>query len=749
MRICYWWGWASASALALLVGTARCEVTVLQNGCQPSEAYSGCCDTWLSDEQYERNRSWNVSETLRVGGKRHALIRFDLGAIPGGNQVHKAWLLLAHTGYPHKQGGKYALEITAYAVARPWAAEARWDSPNPTQGEQSRWKTAGGDIDETADFGLGEPGAVARCTVGHNRLGHVCQWDVTSIVQQWHSGVRANYGLLLKGSPAELASSRWYVPAARPMLLVEHAPKGQSPAQLSLAEPPARVAPSEIELDPISHTPDRGKPQPQYATVLVGQNSSCILRGNSTDAYIKAALERFAGTWGWMDMCRVGGRAGDVNVALLYFDLAEIPKSSSIQQAVLRLYLTAYTNQQVNNYRYGAFLIELPDSPGWDAATVTWAERRAGQPWPGGDRLSWRRTKPVAIGKLLTRQVEHRGEKRTVPAALEFDLTGVVRAWVQGGLRNCGIALDHSLEGGAYDFYSSRAWQPELRPVLQIALWPPVAGKLKPVALRPSLPPGQYWVEPMRQVHKRFRGTPGTLAQYGDSITVTMAFLAPHAYAERIEPKNCPAEVRKQLDLIQSYANRKLWIQWKGGEYGNTGMMMSDWLLRNVDQWQKKLQPEAAVILFGTNDIGRIMPPEYTENMAAALRRMMADGTVPMLTTVPPKSGADQMVHDLYLAALTIARELKVPVIDYYGQILARRPDDWDGRLEKFKGFSDVYEVPTLISADGTHPSNPKKFQNDFSEEALGSNGYNLRNYLTLRMYAELIEKVFLHTAGQ
>jgi hypothetical protein len=56
--------------------------------------------------------------------------------------------------------------------------------------------------------------------------------------------------------------------------------------------------------------------------------------------------------------------------------------------------------------------------------------------------------------------------------------------------------------------------------------------------------------------------------------------------------------------------------------------------------------------------------------------------------------------------------------------------------LEKFGRPKDVYAVPTLISAAGVHPSNLSRYQNDFSEEALGRNGFNLRNYLTLRMYA-------------
>ena len=89
-----------------------------------------------------------------------------------------------------------------------------------------------------------------------------------------------------------------------------------------------------------------------------------------------------------------------------------------------------------------------------------------------------------------------------------------------------------------------------------------------------------------------------------------------------------------------------------------------------------------------------------------------------------------------------MAKERKVPLIDYHAEILKRRPDDWDGSLPKFKDAAkDVYQVPTLISGDGVHPSNPKMFQ-DYSEESLRSNGYALRNYLTVIAYADVIRNV-------
>ena len=48
--------------------------------------------------------------------------------------------------------------------------------------------------------------------------------------------------------------------------------------------------------------------------------------------------------------------------------------------------------------------------------------------------------------------------------------------------------------------------------------------------------------------------------------------------------------------------------------------------------------------------------------------------------------------------------------------------------------------MPTLLSRDGVHPSAPERFQDDYSEEALRSHGYDLRNYLVLMAYAEVLE---------
>ena len=727
---------AALAGVILPVGTSssRGNVTAFQNGVLPTPDYDGCQDTWISDEDWERNHDHGSSEVLRCGGKRHILMQFDLSSIPKEDVIYKAVLHLANVAYPRKQEGKFPTALFCYSLTSEWNENANWLEHTRTdydESDEGNWRTPGGDIDVATDFDHEPKGVIASDSLIDGSWGHMHELELTALVRRWHNGELANYGLLLKGEHCQLASNEWYVPTFRPQLLVAHGREDSPPVDIA----PLMLVPKEMVLDPIAATTDTGKAKGDYAVLCVGQNSNCALRGASTDAYIKEAVEKYPGDWGWMTTCRVGGRAGDFSRALLYFDLSEIPGDVSIKEAKLRLSLTPHTNAQATEYKYGAFLLRLPDAPGWQAEEVTPFQRNVGIPWPEGGIMTASKGKPLAIGEVITKTENN----RTIPLAVEFDFTGIARAWVQKKVSNCGIVLDNRIEGGAYDFYSSRSFEPELRPYLEITLSPAIARKPELIKVEPGLPAEDYWVEPMREVRKKFKGTPGTLGQYGDSITVTMAFLAGYSSGDEITPENCPAEVKKELDVVAEYSKRDLWREWKGGEWGNTGMMMSDWLLANIDGWQKKMNPEVAVIMFGTNDIGRLWPPEYTENMATSIRRMLADGTIPMLTSIPPcaKEGA----REYWLAALSIARSLKIPLIDYYDEIVRRRPDDWNGALEKFSEY-EGYDVPTPVSRDGAHPSHPAQYRNDFSAEALSCNGYGLRNYMTLRKYYEVITKV-------
>ncbi len=241
--------------------------------------------------------------------------------------------------------------------------------------------------------------------------------------------------------------------------------------------------------------------------------------------------------------------------------------------------------------------------------------------------------------------------------------------------------------------------------------------------------------EATRDVHARFEGRKGTFAQFGDSITVTMAFWAPL----QNERRNAPLEMEDAFRRVKDRLAPECWRGWKGPSFGSEGGKTVRWARDNVDGWLKKLDPEVALIMFGTNDLHQLEVGEYRTKMGEVVDRCLKNGTVTILSTIAPRSGFAKKSEEFAEAVRSLAREKKVPLVDYHAEIIRRRPADWDGSSEAFKEWKD-YEVPTLIARDGVHPSYPGRYQGDYSPEALRSSGYSLRNFIVLLKYAEVVQ---------
>jgi lysophospholipase L1-like esterase/nitrous oxidase accessory protein NosD len=247
--------------------------------------------------------------------------------------------------------------------------------------------------------------------------------------------------------------------------------------------------------------------------------------------------------------------------------------------------------------------------------------------------------------------------------------------------------------------------------------------------------PAAEWREAARRVHAKFTGRPGTFAQFGDSITVTQAYWSPLRY----ERRNASPEMERAFARVNAALLPECWGEWKGPEFGSEGGQTVRWADANVAAWLKKLNPEVALIMFGSNDLHSLELEEYRTKLRSVVQRCLDNGTVVILSTIPPRHGFEKKAEQFVQAERVLAAELKLPLIDYYAEILKRRPEDWDGALERFKEFQD-YEVPTLISRDGVHPSFPKQFQSDYSEQGIRSSGYTLRSYLTLMKYDQVLQ---------
>ena len=251
-----------------------------------------------------------------------------------------------------------------------------------------------------------------------------------------------------------------------------------------------------------------------------------------------------------------------------------------------------------------------------------------------------------------------------------------------------------------------------------------------------STPETSAWAAPMRDVHARFTGRKGTVAHFGDSITVTMAYWAPLADA----PKNMDQAAARAHAAVKSRLRPECWRDWKGPDFGSDGGKTIRWAFENVDRWLTALNPEVAVIMFGSNDVDQLEVAEYESKTREVVSRCLRNGTIVVLTTPPPRSGRLDKCREFAEAVRRIARERNVPLVDYFREILRRRPTDWDGALPQFKSDrGDEYQVPTLVARDGVHPSNPAPWVNDFSTDALRRSGYTLRNHLTLAAVADVI----------
>ena len=231
----------------------------------------------------------------------------------------------------------------------------------------------------------------------------------------------------------------------------------------------------------------------------------------------------------------------------------------------------------------------------------------------------------------------------------------------------------------------------------------------------------------MRKVHWRFKGQPGYVAQFGDSITYSMAFWSAMGWDE-------PQRYLTRDDGLPKRPGKMRWRDYfkgtrdKGPKHANYSGWQVGQLLKSMDAVIERDKPESAIIMIGTNDVsGGRVPELYRERLEQVVRKCMTAGCVPILNTIPPRRGREEAVADANRIIREVAASLQVPLADFYSECIRRRPEGaWDG---------------TLISRDGVHPSGGKS--NDYSEANLQNCGYALRNWVNFLVYRQLYFRVF------
>jgi lysophospholipase L1-like esterase len=251
----------------------------------------------------------------------------------------------------------------------------------------------------------------------------------------------------------------------------------------------------------------------------------------------------------------------------------------------------------------------------------------------------------------------------------------------------------------------------------------------------------------MRKVVGKFRGTQGVVLHLGDSITYASPYTA-WARAGKGKTKEDEAVLRwshcgEENDKDGWYLAHHDLPQ--GRSYTAAGGMRADQYLAggfkgmpSLDEIISKHNPQAAIVMLGTNDAWQGRPVgDYAEDMERIVSRLLANGTVVILSTIPPLVDNLKLCEQYNAALWKLSERHKLPVIDYYGEIVARRAGmTWNG---------------TLLEKNDGHPSADRPGATSASEptpENLRESGYLLRGWLSVRKLAEVKKRVFDRAHG-
>jgi lysophospholipase L1-like esterase len=241
----------------------------------------------------------------------------------------------------------------------------------------------------------------------------------------------------------------------------------------------------------------------------------------------------------------------------------------------------------------------------------------------------------------------------------------------------------------------------------------------------------------MREVGERFTGTEGVVLHLGDSITFASPYTAWARQGRGKAPED-EAVLRwshcgEENDLDGWYlAHHDLGEYWS---YTAAGGVRADQFLAggygglpSLAEMLEKYNPQVAIVMLGTNDAWSGRPVEdYVRDMTEIIGLLLDNGTVPILSTIPPMAPAPELAEQYNEELWKLAERHALPVVDFHGEILARRPGGtWNG---------------TLLNKDDPHPTASRAGVTPESEptpENLRESGYLLRGWLSVRKLAEV-----------
>ncbi len=244
------------------------------------------------------------------------------------------------------------------------------------------------------------------------------------------------------------------------------------------------------------------------------------------------------------------------------------------------------------------------------------------------------------------------------------------------------------------------------------------------------------YAEVMKKIAAKFKGKEGVVLHIGDSITYANQYSGWPRYGKGKTPQE--QALAAWMHCGKDNETDGLWlcrVDRPGGrsETAVSGIKSFEWLeggkagIPPLAEVVRKYNPQIAIVMLGTNDVnGGRTPAQFKGDMGKVAGVLLANGTIPVLSTIPPCRGKDNEVKAMNAVLWELQKELKVPLIDYHGEIVKRRPTDWLG---------------TLISGDGVHPTGDNAGAGPGSEpteENLKNSGYLLRGVLSVRKLVEV-----------
>ncbi len=387
-------------------------------------------DTWLKESSPTENHGGDseLSAKAATGDNMRALYRFDLSTIPGGAKIGSAtaWF------YVTINDDKGAVNIHEVTAA--------WTEAGAT------WATMASRFNSV----------ISASILPQTDNGVWIKVNLTSLVQGWVNG-SPNNGIMLiatsDGNESRYTSREWAIGSEQPRLEVVATSGPASPVTITATgKLTGHPSPANDITRTLTRTAVRSYQPPDKRLLQPGEEGkdAYILSGNKSDRNTGSGKNMWVST------------GSNPHHALVEFDLASLPHGASVLSATLELHtpsVDAATDAVVSIHRITRGWVEgtgvetgttPADGASWDTydGVSAWAT-------PGGD-YDPRPIDNAPVPDLLARWYS-------------FDITSLVRGWVDGTYSNHGVLVRGS-SGSLTKFYikSGDDLDPALHPKLTI-----------------------------------------------------------------------------------------------------------------------------------------------------------------------------------------------------------------------------------------------------------------------------------------